>query len=331
MTVVFCKDKINWNNSFSKEFLQAWQWGEFQEKVGVRSVRIQMKENNIFFWQAQGFEYKALGIMKFVYLPKISFANLNDKQKIGLFEFLSTHGYMFVRVEAVDKIGEIGDWKMMPINNRQPKNTFVLDTVKSEEEIKNQMHSKTRYNIGLAERAGVVVRAEKDIDVFWRLNEETRQRDRFKSHGKEYYKKMLAMDMNHQLTAYLGDAPIASNIYINFGGVFTYLHGASGNQHRNLMAPYLLQWEGIRLAKRLGARVYDFGGVSQLTRDNEQSPVNRKITCFNGFCWEAAHKWTGITRFKVGFGGEPKNYPDAVEVILKPGLYKLFNKLKKIV
>jgi lipid II:glycine glycyltransferase (peptidoglycan interpeptide bridge formation enzyme) len=102
------------------------------------------------------------------------------------------------------------------------------------------------------------------------------------------------------------------------------LHGASSNEERNLMAPYLLQWEGIKLAKQLGCKYYDFWGISPAPRAGEAS------TCFHNLCWSATHRWTGVTRFKAGFGGSVKEYPQAVDVVLsgwKYGVYRLVRKL----
>lgn len=330
MKVILCAQKNNWNNQFSAEFLQSWEWGEFQKQAGLSPVRVQLEADGSVFWQAQGFEHKILGLFKFIYFPKISLSPLSAEQKNLLFDFLKNSGYIFARVESVDVVDKIDKYNLLKVKNRQPKNTFLLDIGKEEDELKSGMHAKTRYNIGLSEKRGVVVWTEKNIDVFWQLNQETSARDKFKSHNRDYYQKMLELDMVYQVTAYKDEIPIASNICINFGGVFTYLHGASSNKFRNLMATYLLQWECIKLARSCGARYYDFGGTAPVYLESDVKSNQLKVpTCFNNFCWEVAHKWTGITRFKVGFGGRGENYPDAIEVVLNKNWYKLFNFIKK--
>jgi len=262
MQALICKDKNSWNNDFSKEFIQSWQWGEFQRNTGSCPIRIQMKEKSSVFWQAQGFEYKVMGLIKFIYFPKVSFVGLSEEQKVFFLGFLKKQGYVFTRIEPVDKIGQIGDFKAVKVKNRQPKNTFVLNIDKEEDELLEKMHPKTRYNIRLSERKGTTVKEEKNIDVFWDLNKETSARDKFKSYNKEYYEKMLELDFCYQLTAYIDDVPLVSNICINFADVFTYLHGASSNKNRNLMAPYFLQWECIKFARSQHATEYDFGGIA---------------------------------------------------------------------
>ena len=70
-----------------------------------------------------------------------------------------------------------------------------------------------------------------------------------------------------------------SNGVIVWNDTVYYLHGASSDEFRNLMGSYILQWEMITQTKRLGYRNYDFWGIDDT-------------------------KWPGVTRFKVGFGGE---------------------------
>lgn len=74
---------------------------------------------------------------------------------------------------------------------------------------------------------------------------------------------------------------VAAALVSFFGGVATYLHGASSDIYRDVMAPYLLQWEAILEARRMNCTRYDFGGVNGRTYTNP--------------------KWEGISRFKFGF------------------------------
>lgn len=304
------------------EFLQSYEWCEFQIGAGRGVIRLVSSSGDCI----QGFVHSVGFGWKYAYFPRI---RLSESTLIDLIEFLKTKNIFFVRFETVNEINfndaKFASIKVVRINNRQPRVTLLLDLKKNNEEILVNMHPKTRYNIHLAEKKGVEVKEEKNVDVFWELNKDTTGRDVFKSHDKEYYKQMLDLDMAHQFVAYYNGKPVASNIYINYNGVFIYLHGASSNVHRNVMAPYLLQWEGIKLAKKLGCTEYDFWGISPIEESNGKGQV-----CYNNFCWNELHPWSGVTRFKVGFGGSVKNYPEAVEVVMDRKKYKLFNLAKKL-
>lgn len=348
MIIQKCEDKKTWDDYFSPrkqaEFLQSWEWGEFQEKVGNHPIRLQMMENGQILEQVQGFEQKILLFVKFIYLPKITVSPASgvyqaDSRAGQVLDYLRKLGYFFARIEPTEDMEISAKYSVFNVVNRQPQNTFLLNVAAPEEELLAIMHAKTRYNIKLAGKNEVAVEEEKNIEVFWKLNQVTFMRDKFKSHNREYYKQMLQMENCYQLTAYFENVAIASNILIHFGDTVTYLHGASSDEYRNLMAPYLLQWQGILLAKKLGAVNYDFGGVSPEFVQSGLAPsrrvelkegTNKTITCYHNYCWEATHKWTGITRFKAGFGGSVKKYPQAVEVAFKPFLYKLFQLIKKI-
>lgn len=296
----------------SQSFLQSTAWGEFQTAVGHRAVQ---------FEGVQGYEHRLGFGMRYVYLPRYA---VDDKRYLdALANHFSKQSFAFLRIEPgrepVKDLSPI-TYHLSPTHNRQPQHTLLVDLAKSEDGILSAMHPKTRYNIHLAERHGVVVREERNPDIFWRLFQETAARDKFRGHPKIYYEKMLAMPIARQLTVYLGDVPVASHILIVFGDTCTYLHGASSNEHRNTMAPYLLQWEGMKLGKKSGCGWYDFWGVAPSSQQ----------TCFHGYCWDPAHPWSGITRFKAGFGGVSVSYPQAFDVILSPTVYRLYTIVRRL-
>jgi lipid II:glycine glycyltransferase (peptidoglycan interpeptide bridge formation enzyme) len=311
------KDQQNTSASLAPaEFLQSFDWGEFQKNTGKVVLRLDVQGEPI-----QGFEHK-LGLGKYLYIPrlKISDIGLGD-----LVEYLKIKKYIFLRLEPITPFKlKAKSYKLQAIKNRQPKQTLILDLKHSEEELLSAMHAKTRYNIHVAEKHEIEVREEKNVEVFWKLNQETTSRDKFKSHDKKYYGDMLSMPACHQLVAYYQGQPIAANILIICGNTTTYLHGASSSSSRNLMAPYLLQWQGIKLAQKFGCTYYDFWGVAPRAEENMG-----QSTCFNNFCWEVNHRWTGVTRFKAGFGGKYREYPEGCDIILRSLLYKLYQLLKK--
>ena len=348
MEIRICDDKEEWNGWFAAkkhaEFLQSWEWGEFQHSVGREPLRLQVVDNGKVVAQVQGFVHRLPLGLAYVYTPRIW------NMEYGMWEitqeYFNKQKFVFFRIEPTAVLPNI-QYSIFNIQNRQPQTTLLLDLSKSEDELLAKMHPKTRYNIKLAERKGVEIREGKNVEWFWKLNLETRERDEFRSHPKSYYEKMLALPICHQLTAFYHDEPVASNIYIAWGGVCTYLHGASTTKRREVMAPYLLQWRGIQFAKKFGNETFDWWGVSRntyhVTRNTDQesriknhesgyriqdSGYRKGETCFHGYCWNATDKWTGITRFKAGFGGTVKTYPGAVDIVFQSVAYKIYEMIR---
>lgn len=71
---------------------------------------------------------------------------------------------------------------------------------------------------------------------------------------------------------------------------YYWIAGAT-REGKKLFAPTLLVWEAIKLAKKQGARQFDFVGVW-----DERIPKENKA-------------WLGFTKFKEGFGGKSLYYP----------------------
>lgn len=197
----------------------------------------------------------------------------------------------------------------------QPRFVFRLDIKdKTEDEILAAFHQKTRYNIRLATKKGVVVKegTREDLKDFHKIMVETGSRDGFIIRPLEYFEKMydeLAPKHMKILMAYYEDKPISGIIPIMYGNKTWYLYGASSNSHRNLMPNYLLQWEMIKQAIANKHDMYDFRGVSGVV--------------------DESHPQYGLYRFKKGFGAEFTEFIGEVYLPFKPIVYKTYKFAEK--
>jgi lipid II:glycine glycyltransferase (peptidoglycan interpeptide bridge formation enzyme) len=205
-----------------------------------------------------------------------------------------------------------------------PKATLVIDLAKNEEVLLQEMHEKTRYNIRLAERKGVVaqqVSVQEGFEKFWALMRDTARRDAIGIHAKAYYRKMLEIAQGeepttHLFLAQLADAPLAAALLVVSGDTATYLHGGSSSAQRNLMAPYVLQWRMMQFARARGMRWYDMWGIAPSTTEKL---TNRKTDEQN------RHPWAGITRFKMGFGGEVREGAGTFDIVCRQVPYRVLS------
>ena len=192
----------------------------------------------------------------------------------------------------------------------QPRFVFRLDIKgKTEDQVFAEFHQKTRYNVRLATKKGVVIKegTRDDLKEFHKIMIETGERDNFIIRSLEYFEKMYdEMAPNHMklLMAYHEDKPISGIIPIMYGNKVWYLYGASSNSHRNLMPNYLLQWTMIQEAIKRGADMYDFRGVSGVV--------------------DESHPQYGLYRFKKGFNADFTEFIGEIFIPYKPLVYKMY-------
>lgn len=197
----------------------------------------------------------------------------------------------------------------------QPRYVFRLDIKnKTEDEIFEGFHSKTRYNVRLAQKKGVTVKegTKEDLKDFHKIMVETGSRDGFIIRPLEYFEKMydaLAPEHMKVLMAYYEGKPVSGVIPIMYGNKTWYLYGASSNEYRNVMPNYLLQWEMIKLAISRKDDIFDLRGVSGVV--------------------DETHPQYGLYRFKKGFGAEFTEFLGEIYIPFKPLTYKLYKIAEK--
>jgi lipid II:glycine glycyltransferase (peptidoglycan interpeptide bridge formation enzyme) len=312
------------DNSPDGGFLQSPEWQKFQESVGRKIFNI--SGNN--FW-ANIIEHSLPIVGKYFYVPRgpIIKQEADIKEQIGkLINLSKDNNIGWIRIEPANEeilnaIRNNTNYRIVKApHDMQPKELLMIDIKKSEEEILAQMKPKTRYNIKLAEKKGVKTRSaerteqnEKYIDEFLRLVAVTAERNKITSHPENYYKKMFESIPSDILKLYIAeykDKIIAANLVVFYGNTCIYLHGASDDEYRNVMAPYMLQWRQIRdAAEEYG--IYDLGGIRTEEGNNN---------------------WKGITRFKTGFSPvtKPTEFPGSYDIIIDPMRYYLYIFIQKI-
>lgn len=321
----------HWDNEILRaggSFLQSWEWGTFQERAGFKTLHLRDEHGVPSLWLDRPMPFGK----RYWYCPRgplASFAADYDVFK----------GATFLRAEPSQvpefkKLTNGRNLKWRKVHPQQPAQTIILDLSKSEEQLMKEMHQKTRYNVGLAERKGVRVYHARGKDAnafetFWALVGETTNRRAFSSHEKSYYRTMLetlAGDPEREgkkrpvaqlVFAEHDGRVLAANLMIWFGDTVTYLHGASSNVRREVMAPHALHWELIKEAKRWGYADYDFWGVAP-----EAVPAGRQSV--------ERHPLAGVSRFKRGWGGTYVQYPGTFDLPLDKLAYFAYSLVRRL-
>jgi lipid II:glycine glycyltransferase (peptidoglycan interpeptide bridge formation enzyme) len=199
----------------------------------------------------------------------------------------------------------------------QPRRTVLVDISGTEDQVLERMKQKTRYNIHLAQRKGVVVNQVNDLLGFNALMKVTGARDGFDVHSPEYYRRVFDLfspDGRCALfVAQFEGRPLAGLMVFYQGSRAWYFYGASCDEERNRMPAYLVQWQAMCWARQHGCREYDLWGVP----DEEEAVLESHFTDRSDGLW-------GVYRFKRGFGGRLDRSAGAWQKVYNPLLYRLY-------
>lgn len=310
------KYREKWNK-IAEHPLQAWEWGQFRAKTGVRVARYAILEGDKLSQVVQ------ITIHPIPHSPwNIGYYPKGSEITKDIVEVLKraaeTYKCVYIKCEPKVECSESRDmnyelWRKQfkPGRSLFTKYNFVLDVSPSEDELLKNMKQKTRYNIKVASKRGVTVQIDNSNQAFERylqLTEETTERQGFYAHSKEYHRKMWETlheaGIAELLTAKYEGQIITTWVLFQFGDTLYYPYGASTREYREVMANNLVMWEAIKLAKSRGLKYLDMWGALGPEADPKDP-------------------WYGFHTFKQGYGARHVEYIGTLDYVAKPILYGL--------
>jgi peptidoglycan pentaglycine glycine transferase (the first glycine) len=351
----------------SGSFLQAWEWGEWQEKLAKQAFRFFVADDGGNIIASLQIIQSPLPMGKFyLYIPYgpvvpvipspgksgeeslTSMAELRDSSarpqthsdSVGMTKIIVDElikrfpDAVFIRLEPKFDLSLVTRGLLLIKSpNIQPAKTLVVDLKKTEDELLAEMHPKTRYNIRLAQRHGVEVSA-----------------DLIAVPGHGLYVKE-ALDMIVQTADRQSFQTFSRSYYQqlldffaleNFGGeIKIFLYKALLN--RQLLSAAVMVDFSARggSASGGGTRTYLFGGSSEHRREVMapfllhfraiQDAKAAGLSQYDFWGIETAGGETpGFVRFKLGFGGKSVSYPGAWDIKLRRGWYHGYKTLRRV-
>lgn len=302
-------------------FLQSWSWGEFHKALGKTINRSGFFENN-----------KLVGVMlsiveparrgKYLTVPGGPIIDWNNNDLVNAFVkqikiIAKENNCVFVRVRPQLKQDDfsINLFKNLGLikapMHLHAELTSQLDITKSEDELMAQMRKGTRYEVRKAIKEEIKISSstnESEIKKFYDLQIETSKRQKFIPFSYKFLNeqfKVFAESGNVLLyKAEIEKKLLAQAFVIFYNKEAVYHYGASTQEGRQYPGAYLIQWEAIKEAKKRGMTRYNFWGVAP---ENNQN-----------------HRFSGLSLFKRGFGGQDFEYLHAQDLIINKPKY-LFN------
>lgn len=308
--------------------LQSWRWGAFKDQFGWRTERVAVSGASGTALAQILFKHRA-GV-SIGYIPRGPVVPEEDPELAQML-WTAIDG-VARRRRALTIIAEpnrdvapeaLQAARLLPGPAPiQPSRTVKVE-LGNDDALLGQMHQKTRYNVRLAQRRGVKARfaklSEASLDDFYRLLQDTSDRNAFGIHPRAYYGEFLRLfDSDAALIfAEIEGRPVAGAIAAAFGDEAVYMYGASSTKERAHGAGFYIQYEVMRWARDRGCVRYDLWGIPA------QDPRSTKRENGDRIAGTSGSDWRGLYEFKTRFGGAVVELPAPLERRYHPLLASL--------
>jgi lipid II:glycine glycyltransferase (peptidoglycan interpeptide bridge formation enzyme) len=314
-------------NCTEKTFLQSWNWGEFNLAQGSK------------VWRLGAYNEKLLGVAlvikisarrgTFLFIPHgpVVADGLKEKDKREILELILQHLQEVIKEEKIDFIRVAPIWEQTPANTNifsnsafrqapihmHPEVTWELDITPSEDQILANMRKTTRYLIRQAQKNPdiEIIKSHniEDLKFFWPVYQATAKRHKFVVFSEKYLNtEFNIFSKDKQIELFIGkykDEVVSVALFVFWQGQCAYHHSGSLSKYNKIPVSYLLQWEAIKEAKSRGCKTYNFWGIAPEIKNPEDIKVS-------------LHPWAGLSLFKMGFGGERKEYVKTQDLDVSP-------------
>lgn len=309
-----CEDRTHWDAFLQKEaaptFLQSWEWLIFNRTQGTHVFPLLVRDGEETCGIALILKVNAKRGKHLLcaHGPIISGDGMNKGALEIITKAIEELGKKercdFIRICPLLKDGPENSSRFRHLGYRPapihqaPELSWILSLTPSEEELLKNMRKATRYTINRTEKDGIEVSSSdrpEDLERFWKVYKETADRQNFSPFSKSYLQTEFETFQNEGRAKFFfgscqGETISTAMVLFSPQSAF-YHHGASSHQLPKINASCAVQWEAIKEAKQRGCRSYNFWGIAPPDQPN--------------------HPWTGLSLFKMGFGGEAEAYVHA--------------------
>lgn len=310
-------DRRRWDAAISVlggSVLQSWAWGEWYREGGFRVERVKVEGPG------------GTGLAQFLVWPHGPVAEghlargpvvvgdveaVTHELVVAIDDVCDRYRPLSLTVESPAPLPPLGRTEEVESGEQGERwccpGRSVIVPLLDDTTLLQRMRPDKRHRIRQAQRTGITVEQSDPntsmLEHFYVLLQETAERNQFAIEPLAYYQDFLRVlgDQVLLLFARSEDRIAAGAIITCFGKEATYHFGASSTDRRAHGATVYLQYEAMRLARRLGCTHYDLWGIP----DEDPPPVRGDETPGS-----RGGDWSGLYHFKLGLGGEIITFPE---------------------
>lgn len=301
-------------------FTQSSHWAAVQSALGKKT----------FYTEGSGWqclvilEAGTLGSRVYCpYGPAVANARALDIALSALKQLAKQEQVTYIRVEPTGNLTarqlQVRGLQPAP-KDHQPRDTWVKDLQKPQEDLLAEMTSTNRNLYRTASKKGLQFKQSRtigDLPIFLDMIHEVAKYTGITPYSDQTFQtiasSLLPRNAAKLYIATHNHKPVASALVYDSPTTRYYAHAASYREARKLHPGSPLLSTMIFDAKAAGQTQFDFFGIAPLDQPN--------------------HQWSGLTHFKQSFGGHAKTYLGTWELPTKPlryTAYRLAHHAKKL-